>query len=308
MFSNVPRRSRTTAYKSKPSVGRGVLQTSVKRKSRYVRKQLPARLRGSRSSYNTAKIVSKVLAATAEQKLLKINPQNEIAPTQVNAGVGLNAYYTGFVLNSVPTGWEASVKNLGGVTITPGDKADERIGDYVYLKKTHLTFEIDAQPVSSDAHPVPMEYRMIVFKQRRSAMPTGRTVYPQDSLFIDEVGEVFGHADIAKDGSDIMLQPLNKRDWVIFADKRFKLTNPTIYNPNGVANSWNWFNPKYESTKRISVSLPHFGKAHYDPVTHKPNNIDTFYGVFIYARPMGKDYAANDWEVNCRGTTSYTDN
>lgn len=307
MSSYVPRRSRTTSYRSKPSAGKGVLQTSVKRKSRYVRKQLPARLRPSRANYNEAKIVSKVLAATQEQKLLACTAQNEVVPTAINAGVGLNTFVAQFCLNGVPSGWNLNTRSLGGMTIPVGPADSQRVGDYVYLKKTHLTFEIDAQPVSSTSNPVPIEFRMIVFKQRRSNMPTGKTVYPQDTLFIDEVGEPFGHANTAKDGSDIMLQPLNKRDWVIFSDKRFKMSNPALYNENGASASWNWTTSKYESTKRCVLTLPHFAKTHFDNVTNLPNSLDTFYGVFIYARPLGKDYLANDWEVNCRGTTSYTD-
>lgn len=267
---------------------------------------MPARLRGSKAKYSAAKTMSKALTMVGENKIIGLTQINEAAPSTIQPLA--IAYQKMFVVNSIPTGWPASATSLGGVSLTQGTSAHQRVGNYVYLKKTHITMEVEAQPVSSDAVPVPKQYRVIVFKQRRSNMPTGRTVYPQNTLFLDEQGDAFGHATSGKNGSDLMLQPLNKRDWVIYKDIKFSLTNPQLYNENGSAAAWNWTNQKYGSYKKMVFNLPHYAKANYDNTTNVPEDLDTFYGVVVYAKSLGKDYAADDWEVNLRGSTIYSDN
>lgn len=267
---------------------------------------LPARLRFNRAKYNKSKTVSKVLNAITENKIVAVNNVNEGAPGAIQ--LGAKAFEKTFVLNTVPTGWSGSTTALGGIQILQGTTSNQRVGNYVYLKKTHITMEIEAQPVASDAQPVPKQFRVIVFKQRRSVMPTGRTVYPQNTLFLDTAGDHFGHATAGKNGSDLMLQPLNKRDWVIYKDAKFTLTNPQLYNEAGTAASWNWTNQKYGSYKKMTFNLPHFKKTHYNSDTNVPDDLDTHYGIIIYAKALGKDYNADDWEVNLRGSTTYSDN
>ena len=279
---------------------------SDSRIGRLANKSLPSRFRNSRSKYAKSRTVSKVLNAITENKILPLTDVNEGAPTPIQ--LGALAYEKTFVINTVPTGWPGSTTALGGIYMIQGTANGQRIGNYVYLKKSHVTIEVEAQPSAPTVNQVPKQFRVIVFKQRRSVMPTGRTVYPQNTLFLDSAGQSFGHATGGKNGSDLMLQPLNKRDWVIYKDSKFTLTNPVQYNEDGIAAAWNWTNTKYGSYKKMVVNLPYFKKTHYNSGTNVPDDVDTHFGIVIYSKSLGKDYAADDWEVNVRGSTTYSDN
>jgi len=269
------------------------------RKSSY-----PTRLRGSRIQYSLNRAVGRIMNGLAENKCLSTTAVNEkvAIPIQTLA----KAYYNGFVLGGLPTGWDTSLTDLAGTTIPAGSGQNQRNGDSVYLRKTRLTFEIDAQPVAADQSPVPKEYRMIVVKTNRKATPAGITPQPQQSLFLTTDGQEFGYQTSGFTGADAMIQPINKKYWSVYKDTRFRLTNPALYNEVGSSASWNWTNQKYGSTKRVSMDLPHYGKASFG-ASNKPENLDCHYAVFIFARAIGQDYAADDWEVNVRGTTSYKD-
>jgi len=289
----ITRKSRTTTYR----------KISGQPKGR--RTQLPSRLRDSRTKYKKSKSLARTLNAISENKIMPINDVNEATPSAIQ--LGAIAYEKMFVMNAVPAGWPGTTTSLGGIQIAQGVDNGQRVGNYVYLKKTHLTLEVEAQPADPTQNQVPKQFRVIVFKQRRSVMPTGRTVYPQQTLFLDGSGQHFGHATPGKNGSDLMLQPLNKRDWVIYKDSKFTLTNPVQYNELGGTNAWNWSQTKYGSYKKMIINLPYFKKTHYS-AANVPDDVDTHFGIVIYSKSLGKDYAADDWEVNIRGSTTYSDN
>lgn len=293
---------------SMPKKRRGVSRrpglSKYGRKFSYRKSSRPSRLRGSRIQYSLNRAVGRVLNGLAENKVIAVTERNEYAPSAIQALA--KAHYAGFVVGGVPTGWDSNLSNIGGTTIPPGNGQNQRNGDSVYLRKTRLTFEIDAQPVSADANPVPKEYRMIIVKQNRKMIPAGFNPNPQTSLFLNNSGQEFGYQTSGFTGADAMLQPINRKYWSVYKDTRFRLTNPALFNETGGASSWNWTNTRYGSTKRISCDLPYYSKCSFSSADI-PENLDCHYGIFIFARSIGQDYAADDWEVNLRGTTSYKD-
>jgi len=189
--------------------------------SRYTSKR-PTRMRGSRMQYTINRAVARVMNGITENKLMPVTAVNESPGVPIQ--LGALAYYKGLVIGGIPPGWDSSLVNLDGVTIPQGTQDGERIGDSIFLRKTHLSIEIEAQTAFQQT--APKEFRVLVVKSRQAVMPAGATMFPQASLFLNSSGERFGYSTAGVNGSDLMLQPINKRNWSVYCDKTFHLSNP----------------------------------------------------------------------------------
>lgn len=235
----------------------------------------------------------------AETKLLPLTVYNQKAPNPIQAGA--KCYYMGFCLQSVPTGWDTGLNDLSGIDIAQGVTGTTRIGNYVYYKKSHLTLQIDMNASVYQAPPT--EFRFIIAKSRQSVMPAGSTDQPQTTLFLNTVGAQQGYQTAGFNGMDAMLMPLNKRDWVIFKDRKFTLSSPMMSDSDGGNVG---YSGKYRCRKSIMCNLNHYKKTRLNP-NNLPSDYDAHYLVYIFASSMGKDFNALNWEVSTRGTTSLLD-
>ena len=160
-------RKRTYASRASTASKRRRFRRPLRRPRRRYSTKL-SRTRGSRRRVSFARKVSKVVNSIAETKLIPISPRNEEAPTAIQTLA--IAYKYGMVIgDSTPSGWDSTMKLIGGTRIPLGDTAQDRNGAYVYLKKSHVNFEIDMnQGFEENAlH----EFRMLVFKRRGTNPP-----------------------------------------------------------------------------------------------------------------------------------------
>ena len=244
----------------------------------------------------------------------KYNPCREINENPPQAiQLGALAYYEGYVIGNLPATWDTQLIPIDGISTQQGDGGvRERTGNYVYLKKNHFTLEIDMKSAATNLTGTPLtEFRVVVCKQRRAVIPTGQAPSPQNTLFLALDNSEFGYQTSGINGTDLMRQPLNKRDWVIHTDKRFTLTSPPTVTPGGGPQPQT-YNTKYASHKRMMFNLPFYKKTRYAPpaggsLTSFPTDIDFHYGVFIFARSIDKDTEALAWESNVRAVTTYQD-
>lgn len=278
-------------------------KTSVKRRPtrKYTRKSpgktLP-RFNFSRKRYSSNRRIASMLSKFSETKLSAMTRIDEQAPSAIQ--LGALAYQTGFVIGGIPSGW-TGLNDVASMTITQGVQAGQRIGDYVYMKKSHMTLEIDMKE-TTQAGNLPTEFRVIVFKARRAAYPAGTTKNPGTSLFLDEVGNDFGHGSSGFNGTDLLRQPLNKRLYTIKHDYKFMLSNPL---ETAVASG---YSGHYPCMRRFQFNLPYFKKAHFEGGVNSPTDLDFHWAVYIYARSLDKDTKADNWEANLRGNTQWADN
>lgn len=257
--------------------------------------------------YNTLKKFS-------ETKIIPVTRYDNQGPLPIQ--VGNVSYWNGFVLGrAVPSTWTGAWNVLNGIATQQGDTNFRRDGNYIYLNKTHVTFQLNmtGEQEASTLH----EFRMIVFKTRRATNPIGLAPDPSESLFIDELGNPFGHATTTGFGTpaeypvDLMVQPLNKRQFYILQDKKFVLS-PQQTIPTGTETATG-FNSKYQSYKRFALDLNHKIKCRVPepaiPTTPvEPTNYDFAYGVVFYSRPINRVSPADDWDISVRGTTTFMDN
>lgn len=289
------------AYARKP---RTVKKTFKKRSpsKRYANPSTSlTRFNFSKKRYYKNRGISTRINNFAENHLLQLFRQDEVPGIAIQ--LAALAHYRGFVLGSVPPGWDTNLIDLAGLSINQGTGQGQRAGDYVYLKNSTVSMEIDMNKISTGAYTPPTEFRVIVFKQRRGVLPAGINFNPAKSLYLDELGAKTGYQTPGVNGSDLMLQPLNKRDWQIHTDKQFVLSNPAPITQTTTGG----YSGNYPTLKRMRFNLPYWKRTHYDNASLLPDDIDYHWGIIVFARSQGKDTAANTFEINMRGSTSFTD-
>lgn len=265
-------------------------------------KTRPTRFDYSKRVYNKNVAVAQTLRRFSEKKYKGLLDQDEVAPNQI--AVGSPTYWLGYVLGkTVPTTWVPSVgawTPLNGFEFIHGIGNNTREGRYMYLNNTTINCSVHMNAQARNTPPV--QFRMIVFKARRATIPAGVSYNPGETMFLTTEGSPQG-TNAGMVGNDVMLQPLNKRSWVILHDKRFTLQAP-MDSPSTESSS---FQGKYASYKRMRIDLSHQIKAAFNAVD-LPENYDYNFGILIYASSIGNDALANSWEFNLRGTTTAFDN
>lgn len=260
----------------------------------------PARFANSTRRYKKNRRIAKGLRNFAETKLLATTPQQEVIPGPIQTGA--LAFYKAFVMDTRPAAWDANIVELGGITHDQGTGGNQRVGNYVYFKKTHLSVQLDMN-FASQPRP-PCEFRCVVVKARQSVMPAGNTDNPATSLFLNNLGAPIGYTTAGVTGMDVMLQPINKRDWVVAKDFRFTLSAPFKSDSDGGNVG---YSGKYPNRKSFFLNLGYWKKTRMNAVSNTPEDLDPRYIVYIFASRIGKDEQANLWEVSMRGTTSFND-
>lgn len=307
--------------------------TTKPKRSTLRRKKAP---KLARTNFNKKRVTinAKIYKALRNYSETKLNPLLNISPSASNEASGAPdvrvlsgagnqpGYYWAGCLSNRPSTWDAKIRQLNGISIEQGVEHNQRVGDYVYLKKSHATFQIQMVPTQAAEHGL-IQFRVLVVKAREAVTPAGLSFSPQSSLFIMNSGTAVGYLSVdsgsppnnieAMNEFQIQNMPINKRNWVVFKDQRFILSAPdTIQaDPDGTNNLY--FSSKYPCRRTFSVNMNHFKKTKYQEVDgankNFPLNYDPKYLVFIFAQPVGNDQRpAGNWNVHMTGTTSYTDN
>ena len=268
-------------------------------KKRTTSTRLPSRYYGgSRKQLTTRRKLGRQMNMIGETKLTPTKSFDEKAPVPIQ--VGAQAYF--FAFNVGSSAIFTSATPVDGITISQGTGFNERVGNYVYYKKTH--FSIKLEMTTSDSGRPPTQFRMIVFKIRRQVSPSGLTANFSSDGFLRGDGLSFGHATTGVTGLDLMMQPLNKRDWIIYKDTKFVLQNYNSLNgaPQLIYNH-------YPAYKDVQLDLPYYKKSYMGGNTGiSPTDLNFSYGVVIYAHTLGRDgIPADGFEVSQRGTTSFSD-
>lgn len=267
------------------------------------------RFRASRKTYWKNRSIKNTLNRFSESKLLSLDSFTNEKPTEVTPGS------IGYKWNTVlgggqPGTWTGFIdQSLGGVSYTKGIDQDQRIGDYMYLRHTTLQYMIEMD--SGLNNPFPVQFRMIIGKVRRAAIPAGDGVNPGDSLFLNTNGIAAGSNNPAFDSYSTMVQPINKKYFSIMSDKTFILQPPTtVASAATVPGQETYIQTasKYAMRKQMRITLPHRVKAHYENTTSHPNDYDYRYFIALYAHPLSGQTQANTFSVTTRGTTSAMDN
>ena len=248
--------------------------------------------------------MSRALNGLAENGIVSCTAYNEASPSAIQ--LGAIAYTKSFTIGVVPSTWSAiaGLSPAGGTLIPQGTSHNERTGKFVYLQHTRVTMSIDM--LNNADNCVPVEFRCLVIKSRRGVTPVGVSTSFSTSLFLGTNGDEFGHATGGINGTDLMVQPINKKDWYVFSDRKFMLSNPQVQQDPALG-STTVYSGKYPCFKRMTYKLPYNSRVELSALTDLPVDLDCNYVMLIYSRSLGKDEVANKYEVNFRGSTSFKD-
>lgn len=203
-----------------------------------------------------------------------------------------------------------------------GDSNTERNGDYMYIKKAHVKFEIQMMPQAGlDFNQLnsTTEFRMMIVKANRKYNKLGNSPVAGNSLFLTTTNDDFGFgvpggASTASVFAN-MQQPIDKRRWLVYKDQRFTLSTPAQeYGDSAAPQQFatNTANPHYPVKKYLTFDFPVYKKCHFDSASTVPDNVDTQWLIVLQA--CRTNYCQDEvdvprnYRVNVLATTSATDN
>lgn len=219
-------------------------------------------------------------------------------------------YMKSYVLGTAPTGYASSITSLGGFNPAPGVGADQRIGAYVYFRNTILKIRIQMQ-FSNNTIP-PNQFRMLVVKPRQKNVPAGQFDAPMDTLFMNNVGIAVGPATTganAMTSFDYNSNLVNRRDWIVYRDYKFILSQPLRTDTDG---GYSGYSGKYPVQKEFVINLPHFKNTRMGSA-NQPMDYDCHYSLWIFADALGGGTGGSvspnpsTWNVDITGTTVFQD-
>lgn len=270
------------------------------------RRKAPPRLRSGKGAYRRSAAASAKLRSFGETKLSPLRDINNQAPIRMNPLGGPSPVYGTRFLIGNPLTQYPNYTALQGMNWPTGTAADQRIGNYMYLKKVNLTMEINMNQVGQ-TNSGPRRFRVIIFKARRYANPTGTTLDPDKGLLLDTAGLQFGVSSATKAMLDFTHQLSNKRDFQILRDNSFILQNP-VGNPSASVDPFISTSGQYKATKTIRCSLPLWRKTKFENNTNLPTDVNYNYGIYVQSLNVGSSTAIpDDWNISVRGVVSAND-
>lgn len=271
-------------------------------------KNLPSRAQGRlRNKTKETRALSKKLDNMIETKVDGL--QSYIAQPSAAASPVPGTANAGQIVNfhlgpgpSLPTAWNGTWQSLDGIPNSTGTGSQERVGDYIYLKRTTVNMQIDLVPDPTAAvSNAPWEFRVVVGKSNRKYNPAGVSPNPNASLLISPSAANRGLGSNV-DERLLMLSPPNRRNFTIKRDMKFILeANHASGSTLGTAPTGH-----YGCTKQLQFTLPHSKKVRFDS-NGNPTNYDYHYFIIVYGRPIG-GASGSRWNVTATGSTSYNDN
>lgn len=286
-------------------------------------KNQPSRLRVSRSRYSLNKTIAKTINDMSENKFQGFSVDCAL-PVVKPAGTQPISYYFYNAGNALTQPGNSMFVPMNLFDFPKGDNSNERTGDYMFIKKSHLKIEIQMLPTTST---VPVQgfqsttqFRFMLVKANRKFNKLGESPIAGNSLFLTTENDQFGFGvpggvSTATTFAN-MSQPINKRKWLVYKDTKFTLSTPAQeYLDTSVpdqVSAINSANPKYPVKKYITCDLPVQKKTHFDSEETVPDSVDTQWLLVIAACPTNycsdAVQAPRNIRLNILGTTSASDN
>ena len=297
---------------------------------RKARKAKPNRFKGSKvsSRYTTTRLVSKMLSNYGENKfrgnLIECQesvPKSSLGGTQplsynlINLGRDISTF--------LGVGWTHPM-NLYQFPL--GDASFERTGRYMYLRKTHLTMEIQMNPINDTSQVFnnlnnQLQFRLMLVKANRKYQPYGEdssgTARPNTSLFLTNQNTAFGITNTTASTFEYMNNPINRRQFNVLCDKKFTLSPPAVCWDNDEKGAINAANSRFPTKRTLHMNIPYYRKAFFqnsDTATQNtPTNLDTQCMIILQA--VRSSYCADPittpldtlYTLTVQGTTTCRD-
>lgn len=287
----------------------------------YTRKSRPSRY-APKSTVKQSLVnrtVAKVMGKISETKVNEITRVVHGLPQSINSSVTFTnpTYVSGFVTGQKPVDWSSGLLsgasqylNLDSFTFAQGTGANQRIGDYMYAKRTTLQLNI-MMLNNTDINRIGGAYRfrMVMFRPKTRVRTPNNPADPTTDLFISSTGEEFGHgSSTSVEFNDLWQAILNKKDYTILKDNKFMLNCPASQMSNDPGQVKRMVPLGGAVSKDYLLRIPYNKKIKFDNATNKPEDLNQATGLLIFAQAVG-DHKQNSeqFEVNLQGLTSFLD-
>lgn len=255
------------------------------------------------ASFNKAVAQSVKKNMTGETKLKALVTHIDSPPISQDTGGVSPVYYKNYCLGVTPSNY-TNFLTLGGFFFPQGTGNNDRIGRYMYLKKTTLFLNVGLNDPNRTSGPT--RFRVIVYKARRNNAPQQPLADPGDNLLIDDIGNTFGMNTVINQ-TQVAFQVQhalpNKRNYHIIKDKQFLLTPPTTQVQGG-SNLVTSSSQGQLNEKNMTLNLGHWKKVAFGD-DNTPNDLNYTYCVSIFSMPVGRHSSiTGNWSSSTRGTVS----
>jgi len=292
-------------------------------KKRYTKKRASANTYPKKKT-NVARQVSKLLANYGENKfrgssLVCLPPVPKPAGSQpisycfVNTGRDISGLLPEFI----------SGNSLDLFKYEQGDDDNQRVGNSMFIRNTHIKGEIQMLPVKTNSDGsaslnATTDFRMMVVKANRKYNPFGKFPDPGKQLLLTTENGSIGYDNTGTSNYAYFNQPINKRQFLVYKDIKFTLSPPSVLldsDGSGIE-SVNLQNPKYAIKRKFDFKLPVNRKCHFnsDPSTgdtERPTNLDGNWMIIVQAVPSAYCDASTQpnrsWTMSIQGTTTARD-
>lgn len=287
----------------------------------YTKSSRPSRFAsaGSKKQSLVNRTVAKVMGKISENKVNEITRVIHGLPGPINSSITYTnpTYVAGYCTGNKPAGWSSGLVSganqyldLDGFTFPQGTGAAERIGDYMYAKRTTLQLNImmlnniDINRIASA-----YRFRLVLFRPKTRVRTPNNPADPTTDLFISTTGESFGHGtSTSVEFNDLWQGILNKKDYSILKDSKFMLNCPASQMSNDPGQVKRMVPLGGAVSKDFLFRIPYNKKLKFDNVSNRPEDLNQATGLLIFAQAVG-DHKQNSeqFEVNLQGLTSFLD-
>lgn len=295
-------------FKRKPSSSRKSLPRFAR--ANY-RKAKPSRFPSGKKTYKLSRQIAKVINTIGETKIQALRSWNATPalPVEVLPTSG-PCYFTNYCLGTAPASFlgpngNLAFNNLEGFEWAPGTGSNQRVGRYMYLKRTTLQLRIAMNPQSRHG---PVKFRVIVYKEKRNQYNIAGGGNPCNDLFLSHTGAPVGINTANAVNTRAMnfnTQLVNKRNYQIVKDMKFTLA-PQNTSAQGSTEPFT-INQVNKSEKMMQLSLGHYKKTAFGN-GNVPEDTKYRYCVTIIGMPVTNSVSPHDgWQSYVRGTVSVSD-
>lgn len=272
-----------------------------------VKSKTPSRAQGNlKSKTQVNRMITKRLNNITETKVDGLQtyiaqPSAAANPIPGTANAGQIVQFHLGPTATLPSSWTGSWQSLDGIPNSTGTGSQERVGDYIFMRKTTVNLCVDVVPDQAAGVPnAPWEFRVVVGKSNRKYNPAGVAPDPNTRLLLTPSADARGFGTNT-DERVIALSPPNLREFTIISDRKFTLE---AQHTNGGALANN-NTGHYGCSRTMQITLPHSKKVRFNSQGN-PVNYDYHHFILVWARPIGGS-SGSRWNVTTNGSTSYTD-
>lgn len=284
-------------------------QTRTYRKSKSKTQKRRAPLKSRMKTYKKRVGFSKKYAKKSNlEVMIKGEEVTDLSGIAVFAG---NTTYKTEIDCSVPVSASPFGAQLNLWDISQGTTHNTRIGDYITSKNLLLNLQIvmDAPSVLT-ANDAPIQFKVVVFRNRRVNAQLGTFKEASKALFISPQGEEVGYSGPLGPLSlnQLYNARFNKRNFIIYADRNFKLSPNNQVQVDSAVTARLQTGKQYPSLRNLKFSIGINKKIHFITGTNSVDSYDTHYRVLVLAFPTIAGQPRCDYySVNCLASHFYVD-